>query len=389
MKDLVNLRKTTLFTLYVLIFIFSFSSSIPAYINSSFLTSMTNGNLVGIIYSVGSVLSLTALISVPRFLKRYGNYKVTVFIAIAYFLDLLGLAFIPNTYLVIFCFVISGSMATIIYFNLDVFLEHNSSDAKTGRIRSVYLTCLNFAWVLSPWLAGIIIDEFSYRKIYLFVSLLIIPIILIISSSLKNFKDPEYKTFDVLETIKSVNTDKNIKNIWTSSLLLQIFYSWMIIYTPIYLNQYIGFSWGTIGIIFSIMLLPFVIIEIPIGYIADKILGEKEILTVGFIIMGIFTAIIPLITSRNFLLWALILFMTRIGAAMVEVMNDTYFFKKVTDKNLNLINLYRTVTPLAYIISPIIATIIILFVPFTSIFYVLGLLMIFSLRYSLAIVDTK
>lgn len=387
--NLLNFKKSSLFILYVLGFIFAFTSAIPAYINSSFLESITNEQLIGIFYTIGSIFSLATLIFIPKILKKFGNYKVTLFLTILYFLNFLGLAFIPNVFLIIFCFLISGSMATVIYFNLDIFIEHNSTDIKTGSIRSIYLTCLNLAWLISPWLSGIIVSESSYRSIYLVVAFIMLPIILIVSSSLKNFKDPEYKTFDVIETIKSININKNIKNITFSSLFLQIFYAWMIVYTPIYLNQYIGFNWGEIGIMFSIALLPFVLIQIPLGYIADKYLGEKEILTVGFIIMGISTAVIPLINNNSFIVWTVILFMTRVGAAMVEVMNDTYFFKNVTDKNLNVINLYRTVSPLAYIITPLLTTILFVFVPIVNMFYILGLLMIFGVRYSLALKDTK
>jgi len=201
----------------------AFSSAIPAYTNSSFLESITNEKMVGIIYSFGSILSLLALVSIPKFLRRYGNYKVTFFFTIAYFLDLLGLAFLHNIFFVLFCFIITGAISTVIYFNLDVFVEHNSTDIETGRIRSVYLTCMNFAWLLSPFLAGIIVGESSYKNIYFVVALIIIPIIFIVSSSLKNFKDPEYKTFNIFESIRGLGEYKNIKNIIFSSFLLQFF----------------------------------------------------------------------------------------------------------------------------------------------------------------------
>jgi len=70
-------------------------------------------------------------------------------------------------------------------------------------------------------------------------------------------------------------------------------------------------------------------------------------------------------------------------------MCDTYFFKNVKDKNLNLINLYRSVIPLAYIITPIVSTIFLFFVPLSNMFFILGLLMICGLRYSLVLKDTK
>lgn len=382
-------KKSTLTILYILGFLFAFTSAIPAYTNSSFIESITNKNAVGLIYSLGSVLSLITLISIPRFLKKYGNYKIAVSFAVIYFLNFLSLAFSPSIYFILFSFLISGSLTTIIYFNLDIFLEHDSNDQKTGGIRSLYLTSINLAWLISPWLAGTIVGDSSYRKLYFIVALIILPLIAIITSKLKDFKDPEYNIFNVNESIKSLNLYKNIKYIICSGFLLQFFYSWMVVYTPIYLHQYVGFDWGTIGLIFSIALLPFVILQIPAGYIADKFLGEKEMLTLGFVIIALSTLSIPFITSNNLIVWAMVLFITRVGAAIVEVMNDTYFFKNVSDKNLNIINLYRTVAPISYIISPIIATAVIFFLPFNSLFYILGFLMLFGLRFSLAIQDTK
>jgi len=387
--NLLTFKQSSLFILYILGFVFSFTVAIPAYVNSSFLKSFTSEQAVGIFYSVGSIFTLISLILIPRILKKYGNYRVTLFLAVLYFLNFFCIAFTQNIFVVIFCLILSWSLGTAFFFNIDVFIEHNSSNTKTGGIRSTYLTCVNLAWLISPWLAGMIIGESSYRRIYFVTALIMLPIILIISSNLKNFKDPEYNIFNVVKTIKSIKANKNIKDIIISGFLLQLFFSWMTVYTPIYLNEYMGFSWGTIGIIFSIMLLPFVLIQIPLGFLADKKIGEKEMLTIGFIIMGVSTSIIPLIHSNNFIVWALILFMTRVGAAMVELMNDTYFFKNVSDKNLNVINLYRTTSPLAYIISSLITTILMLFIPMINIFYILGLLMIFGLRYSLAIRDTK
>lgn len=384
-----DFKKSTLFVLYVLGFIFAFTSSIPAYINSSFLKSLTNERAVGILYIVGSILTLTTLIYIPIILKRYGNYKVTLFLTVLYFLNFLGLAFFQNICFVLFCFLLSGSIAAAIYFNLDVFIEHDSLNSKTGSIRSIFLTCVNLAWLFSPWIAGILVEESSYRRIYIAVALVMIPVIIIVLFKLKSFKDPEYNTFNILETIKRIYINKDIKYILISSFLLQLFYSWMIVYTPIYLNQYMGFSWGEIGIMFSTMLLPFIFIQIPLGYLADKKYGEKEILTIGFIIMAISTAIIPLVRDNNLITWSIILFITRVGAAMVEIMNDTYFFKKVSEKDLNLIKFYRSTTPFSYVISLILATALLYYVPMENLFYILGFIMIFGLRYSLAIKDTK
>ena len=156
-----------------------------------------------------------------------------------------------------------------------------------------------------------------------------------------------------------------------------------------YLFKYIGFDWQSLGLVFTVMLVPFIFIEIPLGKIADKYIGEKEMLTVGFLIMAFSTGLIPFITGKNFWTWAILLFVTRIGAAMVEIMTETYFFKKISDRNINLISAFRSMSSFSYIISPSVVSFSLAFLPFQYTFFILAVLMFFGLRYSLAIKDTK
>ena len=176
-----------------------------------------------------------------------------------------------------------------------------------------------------------------------------------------------------------------------SMFILQIFYAWMTIYTPIYLHGNLGLDWGAIGIIFGIMLLPFIFVQFPAGELADSQFGEKEMLSIGFIITALATITMFFVTGKSILVWGLILFGTRVGAALVEVMCDVYFFKKVDNQNANLISFYRMGRPLAYIIGSLIATLM-LSIPYfglKNLFLVLGFMMFLGLRYSLALKDTK
>ena len=193
----------------------------------------------------------------------------------------------------------------------------------------------------------------------------------------------------IRETVKKYLNDKNLYNIFSVQFLLQLFYSYMVIYTPIYLSKYIGFSWTEIGIMFSIMLLPFIIFEIPIGDLADKKYGEKEFLSAGLLIMGLATIFISFVTMKNFWIWATILFITRIGAAFVEVSSDSYFFKKVDQSKADVISFYRLTRPLSYIVAPLLATLCLQFIPFEYTFIVIGAILIIGTRYSLALEDTK
>jgi MFS family permease len=88
------------------------------------------------------------------------------------------------------------------------------------------------------------------------------------------------------------------------------------------------------------------------------------------------------------MLWVAILFITRIGASMIESMVETYLFKKVTDKNLYIVSLYRVVRPLAYIIGPALGSILLIFFDIKYLFLVLGSIMILGVNFSLKIKDT-
>src|SRR5574343_1523853 len=68
--------------------------------------------------------------------------------------------------------------------------------------------------------------------------------------------------------------------------------------------------------------------------------------------MAITTFCIPALRHSDLVLWAIFLFMTRVGASFVEVASETYFFKHVTDKNAGFISLFRSTRPISFIIAP-------------------------------------
>jgi len=390
MKILKNIRISTLFVLYVVGFMFALRSALPSYINSTFLSGISSEKAVGIIYTLCSILTLFIFVFIlSKLLNKIGNYKIILFFLFINIISLFGLSVLKDNFLLILCFIVSYSATTISAFCLDIFIEHNSTDDNTGKIRSFYLTSINLAWLLSPWLASLIVNGDDYWKVYMTATAIMIPIFLIISYNLKNFKDKEYQHFNLFKTIKEVWKNKDIKCILASNFLLQSFYACMVIYTPIYLNEYIGLSWKTIGLMFTIMLLPFVFIQIPLGKIADKKFGEKELLTFGFIVMAISTGLITYIGVKTFWIWAILLFLTRIGAATVEVMTEVYFFKNISVKDVNLMSLFRIMAPLAYIMAPVLATIFLYFFDYEYIFLALAFAMFFGIRYSLAIKDTR
>ncbi len=363
-------------TIYVAGFLFSLPIALMSYINSTFISSFVNGKFVGIIYALGSIVSILALLIAPSIFSKIGGYKFLLWVIALDSLSILLFAFSKNAWSAIFAFVFGFTLNILIFFSLDELLKIFSKDSTTGKIRGTYMTIGSLAWIISQLMFFTILGEFSFRTIYL-ISFTVMLLFFIMSySHFRDIPDPNYDKTNIKKYIGKFFKNKNLFHAYGISFLLQFFYCWMVIYTPIYLSFYLGFSWKEIGLIFAVMLLPFSILPFPLGRYADKI-GERKMLMFGFTIASLATLSLFFIYQPVVWLWALLLLTTRVGAATIEVMSDAYFFKHIRPENEEFVGVYRTASPIAYIIGPAIASLVFLFVPaFNYIYVILGTAML-------------
>ncbi len=374
---------------YAIGFLFSIAMALTSYINSSFLQEFIDEKKVSLIYIISSLLTVILLLGMPKLLNIAGNYKTSILFLVFSILAFWGLAFGESATVIIPAFMLYFISVNFFLASLDIFIEDFSTRKGTGGIRGMYLLSINFAWVVAQLLSGSIIAKSSWSGIYIFASGFIILAIAILAIFLHDFKDPKYRQVPIIKTLRTFLARKNLLFAYLTNLLLKFFFAWMIIYTPIYLNTYMEFSWSQIGIIFSIMLLPFVILDYPLGKISDKI-GEKKILVFGFLISAFFTTLIPFITEPKIWLWAGVLFMTRVGAASIEVMSESYFFKNVEEEDDDEISFFRNTTALSFVIAPLAAILVLSFVPsFKFIFPVLGAILFSGALIALRLKDVR
>lgn len=383
-------KKRNFKSIFSIGFLLAFSMAIPTYVSSSFLSTLASEKLVGLFYTTASLVTIVLLVGIPLVLRKIGNYKTSFLFFILNILSLLALAFCSNPLLVGLTFIIHLILTTLLSFNLDVFLENSSEDESTGYIRGSYLTLVNIAWLISPLVTGFVLTNGDYWKIFTISAIVSLLVVFLLSQNFRKFQDPIYEKTKFWKTLKIIGKRKNIFRIFFSQLFLRFFYSWMVIYMPIYLHEHIGFDWSIIGIIFTVMLIPFVLMELPLGKLADNKIGEKEILNIGFIITAVATGTITFITSTNPIVWAFVLFMTRVGASMIEISSESYFFKKIKSDDTNILSVFRMSRPIAYTFGPLLASVLLFFVDFKFLFIILGfIVLIGGLSFGLRIKDTK
>ncbi len=373
---------------YIAGFLYSLPIAFTSYINSSFLENFISAKFVGILYTIASIITMIALVKMPKLMQLLGNRKVAMWLSATLTATLLTMG-ISNGNLTILAFVLSFIVSNLLITSLDIFVEEYSNTKNTGKVRGAYLALMSLAWVVAQLISGSIINKSSFSGIYIFSSLFMLLTTFIFAFFLHDFKDPIYKKFALVKTLRTFAKSPNLRKAYLINLVLKFFFVWMIVYTPIYLHENIGFNWGQIGIIFSIMLMPFVLVTFPLGELSDKI-GEKQMLIYGFLIMATSTAIIPFITLPQVYIWAAILFATRLGAATVEIMNESYFFKLVHEENVDEVAFFRSTQPISYLTAPLLATLVLFFTPsFEYIFFVLAAVILFGLFITLRLRDVK
>ncbi len=375
--------------IYATSFLFSFQSAITAYLNSSFLSSFFDSRWIGIFFTASSIISLLVLSFMPKILAKVGNRNfATGLLTLGAFSALL-MSLGAHPLLTAIAFIASQITLVVMVPSMDIFIEHYSKQEDTGKARGLYLTIINVAWVMSPFLATRLFIFGGFSELYAIVAIVLSLASLMLYHSSNGFADKKYMREPFWVSIKKMKAKADLRRISIVNFILQFFYSWMVVYTPLYLTKTIGLEWDVIGIIFTVMLLPFVLFQLPLGRLADKRLGEKEILMTGISIMSIATLVFAFSHNLTPIFIGLILFATRTGASFIEVMAETYFFKKVDEEDAEMISFFRDAMPIAYLIGPLLGGILIGKLGYEPLYIILSIIVLLSLIPASRIKDTK
>ncbi len=384
-------KSHTLYTIAIIGFIFTLHVVLPVYSNSSFLSLFASERNVGLIYMLGSAITILGFLFAPILIRKIGNYRTTLSLIFAQAVLIFGLISTNDPRWIAVFFALQSAVVGLIGFCIDIFLEVNTKSEHVGAVRGVFLTTLNVAWIIGPFIGSMIIDGGEkYRDVYTASLFLLFPLFYLVYKNFPRFKDPHYQHPSFHQTLRYFWKNHDHSRLFIINTVLQVFYAWMTVYSTLYLHSTIGLSWPQIGVIIAIMLLPFALIELPLGKLADKKYGEKEIMMAGFAILGIATIALTFITTTNMWVWAFALLLTRIGAAAAEIMIETYFFKTTPPQDSNILGTFRITRYISYFIAPLLTGAVFLFTPNQSYqFAVLGIICLFALFPIAEIKDTK
>jgi MFS family permease len=368
-------------------FLNGFSQAVVVYVLSTFFEKSSGVVNVGIFYTMAYLLVLLIFLNLHKTVSRLGKSNVFFFTIFVKILAIGLLIFSGTEKISLLWGIIYLTAAAVEWTMLDVILESFSQDHVSGRIRGLHLTVFNAGFLFGPFLSAKILERYDFYGIFTLAFILTSIIFVIALLGLRKVNHQFNQKLSVSNLIKKVWQRKNIVRIYWISFVLEAFFALMVIYVPIYLIDVMQFSWGDIGKVFTVMLIPFVILQYPMGILADKKFGEKEFLLFSIILMGLATLAVYFIYSQSLWVWAMILFMTRIGAALIEVLRDSYFYKQISGYDVDIINFFRTAMPIGYIFSTAISALILIFLPIKFAFILVAIIVFSALYPAWKLVD--
>ncbi len=93
--------------------------------------------------------------------------------------------------------------------------------------------------------------------------------------------------------------------------------------------------------------------------------------------------------TKVILYWMILFFITRVGASLVEITTESYFFKQVRGDDPSMINMFRLARPTATLAGVLVGSLSLLFLPFNLIFIVLAFIMVTGIFFTMRLNDTK
>jgi MFS family permease len=192
-------QRLRLFT-YLAAFFLNFHLAIVAYSNSSFLAKElaiylpgdTVEFAVGLLFSLSFLISALAVFRDEQAITKYGDMRLTRIMVLILIGVSIAMGFVRAPLILIALFIAFNTLGTVIRFNIDVYLGTLTNKNSTGRIRGIFLTVINLAWLATPFLAGQLIGSNErYDLIYLIAGIALLPMLYISYYDLRERKLPK------------------------------------------------------------------------------------------------------------------------------------------------------------------------------------------------------
>ena len=204
----------------------------------------------------------------------------------------------------------------------EAFIKDISPVGRRGEFRSVFGTFASAGWLTGPLIGGFLAEQFGLRTPYFFAAILFfVPVILALELKDDHWnenRNPEREVAveenEFFALVTEFLRQRELKVLALGTLSLYFWYAVKWIFGPLFLH-YLGYSPFIIGLWLAISSAPYLIFQIPLGKLGDKI-GKTKLICLGFVISTIFIIPLGFLESLSSLLATI--FIISLGTTLVD-----------------------------------------------------------------------
>lgn len=307
-------------------------------------------------------------------IERLKKRKALLF-ALMGFTIIFGLfTLIQHTAILFVLFAMYQFLMSLFITDISLYIKHYSDYRMIAENTGKMGAFGNIGWLVGPLLGGLIAEKFGFEAVFIFSSMISL-IALVTFFFIRLSKEEVYFTHtrSLYENIGLFFKNSNLRKSYFNNLGLGFIYAiWD--FLPLLMLQ-IGASIAVIGMTKTLMGVTQAVFEFPIGQMADRETGERRVLIVGYILAALFTLLLGF--TVNLRLFITFFFIAAAGSSFIEMTRDSYFYRQMPEKEVELISVYQTSNPFGYLIGQGFGIVALLLVPLSWWFVIGGVLGLF------------
>lgn len=319
-----------------------------------------NSGAIGIYISIYSLFCMFVSLFANEIFKYISKAKIfySALLALSIGHFLLGFSIKPETFISIDY--ICGIAGVFIGILIPLFMVDFSKDVGIARLNARYYLWINIGALIAPGVSMLIASYFDNKSVFFATSFVYLVCLFVFKFFGIIQEDKKVKNINTKSTIKSLI--KNVVSFFYHPNLVSSYfinfgyyalYTIRNLYVPISVIEN-GFSKGTLGVILTIGILPYILMSEFVGKIARK-KGIKLPMFIGFVSFGIFAFLASIVKGWSLLI---IFVLWRFSGAIMEPVHDLFFFESVkSNAKAKYYGIFKTARNLTSFIIPVLTSV--------------------------------
>lgn len=238
------------------------------YLKSLGMTDSAIGIATAAVMGINLIFALT----LPLFLRKYDLIKIIFTTTLGFGATLVTFGSINKAYIALLFYVIARLLLSLFSSAYSILFHDDSPSTTTYRRNQALAGSINnFAWMIMPFFATLVVVQFSFTTLYLMVAVLT----LIACAILTLEKVPEKKKtytggqISIIKNIKYYFSQKRLRDVYFISAGVDMWWVFIFTFVTLFMKD-AGYSTSSIGIYLTITQLPLFLFEFKTYALVNK-----------------------------------------------------------------------------------------------------------------------